>query len=215
MKYNKPFSDHTGMYTDWDQLKTFPEIDTLIDIGVGEMGTPELYERFNTAKLILIDPLIESNSYIQENLLHRDYCFFNTALGSSQGVLPLNIFSSPGLSTFLKVSDINFTEKPTEKREVVIDLLDNVIANKKNLGNIGIKIDTEGYELDVIKGSPKTLRHTKFVLAEARHNHESLNNVYKLHEFVLEMYKNKFVLTKIISAKPFIADLCFQPIEDL
>ena len=31
MKYNKPFSDHTGMYTDWDQLKTFPEIDTLID----------------------------------------------------------------------------------------------------------------------------------------------------------------------------------------
>ena len=215
MKYDKPFSDYTGMYTDWDQLKTFPEIDTLIDIGVGKNGTPELYERFNKAKLILIDPLIECNSYIQENLLHRDQCFFNTALGSSPGVLPLNIFSELGFSTLLKVSDINFTEKPIEKREVAIDLLDNVIANKKNLGNIGIKIDTEGYELDVIKGSTKTLRNTKFVLAETRHNHESLHNVYKLHEFVLEMYKNKFVLTKILTAKPFIADLCFQPIEDL
>jgi FkbM family methyltransferase len=215
MKYSNPFFLQTGMYSDWDQLKTFPEIDTLIDIGVGRGGTPELYERFNTAKLILIDPLIESNSYIQENLLHRDCCFFNTALGSSQGVLPLNIYSSPGLSTFLKVSDINFTEKPIEKREVAIDLLDNVIANKKNLGNIGIKIDTEGYELDVIKGSPKTLRHCKFVLAETRHNHESFHNVYKLHELILEMYKNKFVLSRIISAKPFIADLCYQPIEDL
>ncbi|MBT5749582.1 MAG: FkbM family methyltransferase [Flavobacteriales bacterium] len=215
MKYINPFSDLTGMYNDWDQLNTLPEIDTLIDIGVGDIGTPELYERFNKAKLILIDPLIECNSYIQENLLHRDQCFINSALGLSPGVLPLNIFSTPGLSTFLKVSDINFTDKPIEKREVAIDLLDNVIVNKKNLGSIGIKIDTEGYELDVIKGSPKTLSNTKFVLAEVRHNHESLHGVYKLHEFILEMFKNKFVLTKIFTAKPFIADLCFQPIEDL
>jgi hypothetical protein len=37
-------------------------------------------------------------------------------------------------------------------------------------------------------------------------------NVYKLHEFVNEMHKNDFILTKIITAKPFIADLVFQPL---
>ena len=43
----------------WDQLKKLPEIDTLIDIGVGDIGTPMLYERFPNQKLILVDPLDE------------------------------------------------------------------------------------------------------------------------------------------------------------
>ena len=34
------------MYNDWQQIKRLPDIDTLIDIGVGASGTPELYERF-------------------------------------------------------------------------------------------------------------------------------------------------------------------------
>tara|TARA_X000000368_G_scaffold286497_1_gene227590 strand:- start:2342 stop:2608 length:267 start_codon:yes stop_codon:yes gene_type:complete len=82
---------------------------------------------------------------------------------------------------------------------------------KKNLGKIGIKIDTEGYELNVIKGAKETLKNTEFVLAEVRHNHESFKGVYKLHEFVSEMHDNDFILSMIVTAKPFIADLCFQP----
>ena len=82
---------------------------------------------------------------------------------------------------------------------------------KLNLQNIGLKIDTEGYELDVIKGSKNTLKNTKFVIAEVRHNHSSFEGVYKLHEFMKEMQNNGFVLTMILTAKPFIADLCFEP----
>ena len=78
-----------------------------------------------------------------------------------------------------------------------------------------IKIDTEGYELNVILGSKKTLLSTKFVIAEVRHNHESFKGVYKLHEFISEMHSNGFVLTMILTAKPFIADLCFQPLDEL
>ena len=42
----KYFRDETGMYIDWKQLDKLPKIDTLIDIGVGPMGTPDLYKRF-------------------------------------------------------------------------------------------------------------------------------------------------------------------------
>ena len=80
-----------------------------------------------------------------------------------------------------------------------------------NLGKLGIKIDTEGYELNVIRGSTETLKSVEFVLAEVRHNHESFHGAYKLHEFVSEMHHNGFVLSMIMTAKPFIADLCFQP----
>jgi FkbM family methyltransferase len=56
-------------------------------------------------------------------------------------------------------------------------------ANKKKLNRIyksnlkiGIKIDTEGYELEVIKGAKETLKKTQFVLLEARHNHISFQH---------------------------------------
>ena len=85
------------------------------------------------------------------------------------------------------------------------------MSNEKNPGKIGVKIDTEGFELNVIKGASKTLKSVDFVLAEVRHNHESFKNMYTLAEFVEEMHKHNFILTMIITAKPFIADLCFQP----
>ncbi len=47
----------------------------------------------------------------------------------------------------------------------------------KILRKIGIKIDTEGYELDVILGASETLKFTKFVIVEVRHNHESLKGI--------------------------------------
>tara|TARA_B100001173_G_scaffold308123_1_gene317818 strand:- start:3622 stop:3834 length:213 start_codon:yes stop_codon:yes gene_type:complete len=65
--------------------------------------------------------------------------------------------------------------------------------------------------LNVINGAKETLKNTEFVLAEVRHNHESFKGVYKLHEFVSEMHDNDFILSMIVTAKPFIADLCFQP----
>jgi len=41
-----------------------------------------------------------------------------------------------------------------------------------------LKIDTEGYELNVIRGAKNILAHSKFVIAEVRHNHESFKEVY-------------------------------------
>ena len=84
----------------------------------------------------------------------------------------------------------------------------------KSSCKIGIKIDTEGYELEVIKGAKETLRKTEFVLLEARHNHISFHNQYKLSELMRLMSDNDFVLDKIITAKPFIADLYFIKIKN-
>ena len=80
-----------------------------------------------------------------------------------------------------------------EKRKLKIKKLDTVINDKQSLGKIGIKIDTEGYELDVILGASETLKFTKFVIAEVRHNHESLKGVYKLQEFMSLMNKNNII----------------------
>ena len=52
------------------------------------------------------------------------------------------------------------------------------------------------------------------MLLEARHNHISFHNQYKLSELMRLMSDNDFVLDKIITAKPFIADLYFIKIKN-
>lgn len=210
-KGKRYFRDETGMYVDWDQLNKLPEIDTLIDVGVGPMGTPELYDLFSRAKLILIDPLSESQGYISSNLSDRDVVFFQTAVGEISGTTIVNIESEIGRSSLLEVTNINDEGAPVERRSIAVDTVDSLLKDHRNLGRVGIKIDTEGYELSVIRGAQETLKATHFVLAEVRHNHESFKGVYKLHEFVSEMHKADFVLSMIVTAKPFIADLVFQP----
>lgn len=212
----KKFYEETGMFVDWSQLKKLPEIDTLIDIGVGPNGTPDLYERFPNAKLILIDPLDEAKNFALNNLKDRDYTFYQTALGKVDGLESIiNVQKELGSSSILKVSDINYIDNSNDKRAITINKLDTILTETTKFKRVGIKIDVEGFELDVIKGGCETLKKANFVLAEVRHNHESFEGVYGLSEFVYNMQKNNFILTMIITTKPFIADLCFQPINDL
>lgn len=205
------FRDETGMYIDLCQLKKLPEIDTLIDVGVGPMGTPELYNLFPAAKLILIDPLFETKEYISKNLYDRDVTFYQNGVGEAPGNLVINIESEIGRSSLLEVTDINYEGSPVERRTIDLCTMDSLIQGNQDYGRIGIKIDTEGYELSVIRGASETLKSTTFVLAEVRHNHDSFKGCYKLHDFILEMHQNDFLLSMIITAKPFIADLVFQP----
>ena len=69
-------------FIDWKQLDRLPAIDTLIDVGVGPDGTPDLYERFASQKLILIDPLDEAEAFVNNEMTDRDAMFFKVALGS-------------------------------------------------------------------------------------------------------------------------------------
>ena len=209
------FRDETGMFIDWSQLDKLPEIDTLIDIGVGPMGTPDLYKRFSLAKLLLVDPLDETETYIEKNLISREVIFHKCGVGKEADEAMIHVQEEIGSSSILKVADINYESDPLDKRKIQIKTLDSITNSEKNLGKLGIKIDTEGFELNIILGATATLKSAEFVLAEVRHNHESFEGVYKLHEFINAMHDNGFVLSMIITAKPFIADLCFQPRKSL
>ena len=210
----KKFYEETGMYIDWQQLDRLPEIDTLIDVGVGVHGTEDLYNRFKNAKLILIDPIDEAKEYAYQLSKKREVNFFQNALGRKDDIeKEMKLQKDKEFSSFLEISEINMKDDYVEKRKLKIKKLDTIIDKKEELGKIGIKIDTEGFELDVILGASETLKYSKFVIAEVRHNHESLKEVYKLQEFMELMSKNNFSLSMIFTAKPFIADLCFQPIN--
>ena len=204
------------MYIDWQQIESLPKIDTLIDIGVGPNGTEDLYRVFKNANLILIDPIDEAKEYANKLSKDRKVVFIQSALGKEDNIEKnMKLQRERGFTSFLEISPINMESDYTEIKKLKISKLDTLLKDKNKLGSIGIKIDTEGYELDVVLGATETLKFTKFVIAEVRHNHESLIGVYKLHEFMNVMNKNNFTLSKILTSKPLIADLCFQSNDDL
>ena len=102
------FYKETGMYIDWAQLESLPEIDTFIDVGVGPKGSPDLYKKFESKNLILIDPLDEAESYFKNNMADKDAVFFKTALGEKEDNVIINVEKRMGRSTILDVTDINY-----------------------------------------------------------------------------------------------------------
>ena len=126
-------------------------------------------------QLILIDPLDDAKDYAEKLSKKRNVNFIKTALGKEDGIKKeIKIQKDRGKTSLLEISDINMKDDFTEVKKIEINTLDTVLNNKEHLGKIGIKIDVEGYELEVILGAKETLKNTQFVIAEVRHNHESL-----------------------------------------
>ena len=206
----KIYHKKTGMYVDWQQISQLPNIDNFIDIGVGS-GTPDLWSKFKNKRIICIDPLDESENVAMNMLKKMNYSFHKFAVGAKASEKIINVEKNLGRSTLLKVTKKNFEGKPRVRLKVKVKTLDTIVKKTKTRGSYGIKIDVEGYELEVLKGAKKTLLKSKFVIVEARHNHISFEKQYKLSDLMNIMSSNEFVLTHIFTAKPFIADLCFQP----
>ena len=208
---NTKFYKKTGMYIDWEQIDKLPEIDIFIDIGIGPKGTPLFWEKYNDKKLICIDPLPEALDITSKLLSGVDYKFINCALGSKKSKKTLNVEANKGRSSFLKTTKINTEDPNITKLSVDVETLDRVIEGVISEERVGIKIDTEGYELEILKGALETLKNTSFVIAEVRHNHQSFEHQYGFDEFNLFMFQCGFVPSMIFTAKPFISDIAYFP----
>lgn len=151
----------------WDKTSTLPKVPTLIDVGIGEGGSHLLYKHFPDARMVFIDPMEECRQAVKEYLEIKDNVYIATALGSAKTSTVINVLRSQSMSSLLNRPKIySCDEETVENREVPVQRLDDVIDQLSLDTPYGIKIDTEGYELEVLKGAPKTLQNTLFVIVE-------------------------------------------------
>lgn len=149
----------------WAGLSILPRVEILVDVGIGPQGTPGLWEEFPSARKIFVDPLEESvegcRHFLYEGSEHRFYCVALSDKSGSQEILVRHPLSRSG---FHKQMDVPTDQ--VEVRTVPVTTVDELLRGIDLSGGVGLKIDTEGHELNIIRGAKSTLLHAKFVILE-------------------------------------------------
>jgi FkbM family methyltransferase len=139
---------------------------TVFDIGVGR-GTPWLYSAFPEAHFVLLEPQEEFEPFLREICQRIDAEYHLVGVGSRDEHRPIyRLLSSSTGSSFLPPNSENeqhWGASEKSQREMHIIPLDSYSDLP---GPYFVKIDTEGFELEVLRGAAKVLEKTDVVLME-------------------------------------------------
>jgi FkbM family methyltransferase len=176
-------------------------VPTLIDVGFA-FGSPDLYAMFSADRLVCVDAL-------EEYAVHADRFrpqfgrvdFVATALGSLPGTQTINVsVTEPTKSSFGTRLGPQ-AGRVVEPRDVPSTTLDLLAADLGLDGPMAIKIDTEGWELEVLRGATECLARSSQVVLEASVA-PRFENGYDLTDLVVYLADAGFHVTTVLSARP-------------
>ena len=193
---------------------------TIIDVGVYK-GTPWLYRAFPDAKFHLIDPLPEVPTLIAPWASEIDFELHPVAVGAGDGEITLNIplrgkRRLPNMTSAGTRSLANRTRQRLtgmEQTTAKVRRLDDLAAPWT--GPLGLKVDTEGHELDVLEGGTQTIRRCEFVVLEVSMQ-DRFDNGYRFSDVIARMAALEFEPVDFLSGlsqSPLFADILFAPIS--
>ena len=163
------------------------------------------------------------SSFLNQNKIKRIYCFepqqkifiilkkkfskikkiklFNFALGNFTGkkkIYESNLSSAATLSTFnknsyyLKLKNLLLKNYKNSINEINQKTFDNVFL-KHDLKKTFLKIDVEGYEYQVLKGSKKRIKEIDYILIEQQFFNQYNNSFKNVKNFLI---RNNFQIVK-------------------
>ena len=175
-------------------IKKIKKINTIIDIGSNKGQFVLLcFKYFPKAITYSFEPIKELVKK-QKNFLHfkKKIFFFNCGIGSKNKDLNFLITKRTDSSSFLTINKLNNYNNDyfvKEKRNIKIRKLDQILKNKKLKKPILVKIDVQGYELEVLKGAKKILSNIDFLLLEVSKNR--MYNKQATEKEITNFLKNK------------------------
>lgn len=130
-----------------------------IDVGANDGWFAKVIFRFMpNATVVSFEPLKSMIPYL-ENLQNKrkNYKFENIGLGANNGSAVIHEFKTTGLSSLKNLNyeydNINFNQEIKNEYQIEITTLDSYISKNGISDLICLKIDTQGFEMEVLQGA--------------------------------------------------------------
>jgi FkbM family methyltransferase len=154
------------------------KIDLVIDVGANQGQYHDLLrdEIDFKGEILSFEPVNKYAAMISSRAANdKAWRIFAFALGSATGSAKINVMESPGLNSFLSPRTDAvphfWKENPIIQEETVqIRTLDDVLAQEGidcSKRSVYLKLDTQGFDLEVIKGAAATLTNVRALQTEA------------------------------------------------
>ena len=202
----------------------FFKINYIIDIGANTGQFCEgVYTNGYNGDIISFEPL--SSAYKDLVINSREFpnweVYKRCAIGNINGKIKINISQNSVSSSILTVSDKHLNASKSSKyigfEDTEIYKLDTVFSNINKIvsKNIFLKIDTQGYEWDVLLGADLVLKQTSVILCELSYDNlydgqkQWMEIVIKLKSLGFELWAIQYGLTDPISGRSLQSDAIF------
>ena len=194
------------------------EVNILIDVGAHHGETIKLFNNnFDIKNIYAFEASYQNYKILKkkiQNIKNINLEIFNYGIGEIEGSFDFNQSVETQSSTLVS---INYDSKYYKKKIKLLDLfkkkesffssikveiktLSNFLNNKKIKYVEILKIDTEGYDFNVIKSLGPNIKNIKYIYFE-HHFHDMLNKDYNLTQLHTFLIKNGF--RKVFKMKMF------------
>ena len=138
------------------------EVKTVIDVGIA-FGTSPIYDAFPRAKYFLVEPVAECRPVLEQLKQRLDAEYFLVAAGAEDGEITFNVHDDiSGSSIFAQVEG---KALDGEARKTPIRRLDSLLPEKLE-HPVFIKVDTQGAEIEVLKGLGSRINEIDLMILE-------------------------------------------------
>jgi FkbM family methyltransferase len=197
-------------------LKEIIDVNTYLDVGANRGQFILLLDHFfPNCKIIAFEPLKKEYHLLKKIFKKKaNVKILNYAVGNKNGMIDINISNLSDSSSVLLPTKLQLKNFPgtfiVQKSSTRIKKLKNFTANIKK--PIFLKIDVQGYELEVLKGS--NLRHIKYIYLEGSYV-ELYKNQVLIKSIMKFLLSKRFKLIKRVNCykdrngKPIQADFLF------
>lgn len=207
IRYNPKFSSNTRILKFFSNYKT----NTVLDVGANT-GQYALWLRESGYKgrIISFEPLSKAYNHLVTNSKKDPNLIIapRMAPGNEKGEKFINIAGNYVSSSILKISNIVIKEVPESanigSEKIHINKLYNIIGTfLKTNNNIFLKIDVQGYELQVLEGASKILPKIKGIQIELSlvHLYEGQSLYHNMLDYFINLGFELYDILPVFSDK--------------